>query len=421
MQAPTRVSLIQKWFARQGLSTKVGALLMFVVPLVSNVFWGTVVQGTEANIPNRVAVLVVTLIGLGLLHRMLFYYGRNIQLLDVIAATYAGLVLIEIGPNFTLGQISGPFRMLLCFYGVAYLLRRGGSIPRVATLAVVGIGGALVWLFILLPSTFADGRVAYIGTANTSARDLLAMFSVLYLIVINKRMFGATLRRVAGVEIVAIIALMLLTGSRQGIILGIAVIWLGTKAFRGGVDLRILLRRVFQILGGSVLLAGGLYALYVTTGAGIIGRMFELSLEGNMDRIVRYTIYYKYLTVNYNDLMIGGVNLEEMFQRDGQAVRVTGEKIAAPHNAFLEVGLTRGIIPLIFYAAFHVLLIVKIFKIHNAIGGPKTSSAALSIVISAFLIGMIANYFTQVSTCLSYLFYSILGLYINFERDACRQ
>jgi O-antigen ligase len=119
--------------------------------------------------------------------------------------------------------------------------------------------------------------------------------------------------------------------------------------------------------------------------------------------------------------MIGGVNLEEMFQRDGQAVRVTGEKIAAPHNAFLEVGLTRGIIPLIFYAAFHVLLIVKMFKIHNAIGGSKTSSAALSIVISAFLIGMIANYFTQVSTCLSYLFYSILGLYINFERDACRQ
>jgi hypothetical protein len=263
--------------------------------------------------------------------------------------------------------------------------------------------------------------MAYIGTANTSARDLLGMFSILYLIVINKRVFGATLRRVARLEIGAIIALVLLTGSRQGIILGIAVIWLGTKAFRGGVDLGILLRRVFQILGGVVLLGGGLYVLYVTTGAGIIGRMFELSLEENMGRIVRYAVYYKYITENYGDLMIGGVNLEEMFQQDGEAARVAGEKIAAPHNAFLEVGLTRGIIPLIFYATFHVLVIVKMFRIHNAIGGSKTSSAALSIVVSAFLIGMIANYFTQVSTCLSYLFYSIAGLYINFERDGDRQ
>lgn len=417
MQTIAEDTFLERWSQRRKLSTKVVVFVLFVVPLVSNVFWGTLSGGTQSNTPNRVVVLVVALIIGASIHESILYYTKRLKFIDLLIATYGGLVLFEVGVDFSVGQVSGPFRMLLCLYGVAFLLRWGGSIPDTARIAVAGIGVALIWLFVTLPSTIGQGRLAYTGTANTSARDLLGMFGILYLIVINRRILSGTLRRIASLGIVAVLVLMLLTGSRQGIVLGIAVIWLGKRVFEGGVSLRVLFRRTFQVLGGIVLFTTGLYVMYVTTELAIIGRIFELSLGENMSRVVRYTVYYEYLIQNYSDLLIGGVDLSEIFHRGGEPIRIAGEKLGAPHNAFLEVGLTRGIIPMAFYIFIHVILILNMFHIHNKIGGHKTSSVALSIALSAFMIGMVTNYFTQVSTCLSYLFYSISGLYLNMSRD----
>lgn len=410
-------SFTRCWLSRRGFSAKITVTLLFVVPLVSNAFWGTLVGGTGANIPNRAVVLLVTLISLASIHKLLFYYTRRLSQLDLLVGAYCGLVLLEVGTNFSVEQVSGPFRMVLCFYGAAYFLRRGGSILPAAHVAVVGFGVALMWLFVTLPSNYGGGRLAYIGTPNTSARDLLGMFSILYLIVINRGIFGETLRWIARLEIAAVLVLMLLTGSRQGIILGVGVVWLGTKLFKEGVNLRVLFRRSFKVLGGILILGVGLYVLYLTTELGFIRRMFKVSLEGNLDRVVRYLVYYEYLTENFNSMLIGGVDIGEMFQRDGEAMRVAGQKIAAPHNAFLEVGLVRGLIPLAFYAIFHFILILKVTRTHNRFTGSRTSGAAVSLILSAFLIGMVTNYFTQASSCLSYLFYSISGFYTNIERD----
>jgi hypothetical protein len=369
------------------------------------------------NIPNRAVILSVAVISLALLHKISYYYLKRISIVDLFVGSYCVLILFGLGENFSIQEISGPFRMVLCFYGVAYFLRWGGSILSVAHVAVAGIGVGLVWLLFISPSSFVGGRLAYVGTANTSARDLLGMFGILYFIITNRRIFSATLRRIARLEIAAILILMLLTGSRQGIILGIGAIWLGARIFKNEINLRVLFRRSLQVISGIVMLFAGLYILYVTTDLEVINRTFKVSLGGNLDRFVRYVIYYEYLVENFGNMLIGGVDIGEMFQQDGEAMRVAGEKIAAPHNAFLEVGLARGLIPLAFYALLHFLIIFKVVRVHNTFPASKTSSIAVSIILSSFAIAMFTNYFTQVSSCLAYLFYSISGLYINFERD----
>jgi hypothetical protein len=348
---------------------------------------------------------------------LLFYYAKKITLIDVLLVAYCGLVLIDVGTDFSIQEISGPSRMVLCFYGAAYFLRRGGSLLSAAHVAVVGIGLAQVWLFATLPAAFTGGRLAYVGTANTSARDLLAMFSILYLIVINRGVFSATLRRIARLQIVATLVLMLLTGSRQGIILGIGGVWIGAKLIKDGVDLWVVFRRSLQVLGGLAVLFTGLYVVYLATNIESVGRLFDLSIKGNLDRVVRYVIYYEFLVENSSEMLMGGVDIGEMFSEAGEVQRVAGVKVGAPHNSFLGVGLERGLIPLFFYASFHILTMIRVIDIHNRFSGSKTSGALVSIIFSAFIIGMFTNYFTQVSSCLAYIFYSASGLYINFGRD----
>jgi len=406
------------WTDRHSLITLVVVAILFIVPILGNILshYGIATTEDGSDLINRAAILLVLLIGLLGSYKYTYYYVNNIKIEDVILTAYVIFVLISMNGIVDVEAISGLVRMIACYYIVAYIMRKGGYINVISYLFIIFVGFFLLWLLVNLPALFdGNGRLAYTGTANTTARDLVALFSILYVVTINRRMFSPGVRSVAKLECAAILLFLIPTGSRQGLILGILYIILAKKLFTGFVDMADMLKRLLQFTAAGSILLAVLSVLIGLFGEDMFGRFAFLSIEENMDRVLRYEVYWKYINHNIGALMLDGVNIETLFGEE--MVRVRGVKIGAPHNMFLEVGLRHGIMAVTTYGLWHVFLFRRMFKVHNAIGGLKTSAAALAIASSAFIIGLVTNYFTQVSVPLGYLFYMIAGIYTNIARD----
>jgi len=88
----------------------------------------------------------------------------------------------------------------------------------------------------------------------------------------------------------------------------------------------------------------------------------------------------------------------------------------APHNAILNILITKGLFASITFALFNISIVYKSLKVHYNRSKMRTSALIVSSIVSIFVLGLVSNFLNLSATGLAYIFYSASGVYINATR-----
>jgi len=214
----------------------------------------------------------------------------------------------------------------------------------------------------------------------------------------------------------------LLTGSRQAVV-GLLIIipgsWLLTSRNYQRISIQSLRRWYLYIFGAL------LFALLVWMGLGmpdvLSGRVLDLSeysLEANQGRTLQWVYYGKYILENWSTLIFNGFDSALVHRGN---MRIDNIMLTAPHNIVLAVVVQSGLLATLFYLLWHIILVRTMLRIHQLLNSPALSALAIATAFAAIFVGMVDNYFLEVSSPLSYLLYTIVGFYCNLDRVRRRE
>ena len=392
-------------------------VILLFGPILDNVLGAMNVNLlAEGSLLNRLSVVLTAVLCLPKVFEAAAYHWRRLRKVDVALLGYVVLHLIGTVGGIGIEDVSNLVRLLLCFYLVAYVLRRSRGVIRMSKAVVVGVAVYQLWLLLMLPALMQAGRLAYAagGHANILARDLVALFILLVIITQMKEVFGRQLRRIAMIELVGIVLFLFLTGSRQGLILGVFASLAFRDLARGRIDLWRTVKRLVSAVAVALVGFAVLIVIVQYAGGEQSSRFLSLPFDENAERLVRYQVYGLYAYNNFGTLLFEGVNIAELF---GDVERYEGVKLGAPHNMFLNVAVERGIAASVAYGVVHFFLIREVIPVHNASDG-TWSSLFVAALGSIFLIAQVSNFMPQVSDPLAYFYYAVAGMYVNAVRDS---
>jgi len=132
----------------------------------------------------------------------------------------------------------------------------------------------------------------------------------------------------------------------------------------------------------------------------------------------------RYLTyATYIELLLTQFNTQYYFNGiDSQTIEMyfLGNDLKhpiyqVPHNSLLIILVKSGLFSMLAYLSLHLVLIIKMIKIHQSYFNSKLSSFTISSAISCFIIGLVENSFVEVSLLYSYYFYAVAAIYTYVE------
>lgn len=390
------------------LDSKIGFSIMFLVLSLYSISMILAARGEydpSENILNRVILITIIFVGLFKLRRMAFYYLKHILILDFILFSFVIAYVYGV-ESFDILSMSPLVRLVVFFYAVPYLMRRL-TVTRIRLNIVMGMLIIVALMSYMSIKMVNADRLNFGGSGTDAAEFYLSISYIglaIYLFCGNKKNLHCV-QFIAVIVVFSVLPLVIFTGSRQGVIGVIFLLAISTLA-------KLNMKEVLSAKTVAILLVLPFMALFLNyfSTRFDIQRLFS---TGSPGRLARYQYFIDALENGmWQGFFFRGMDMpHDKFLYDSVWID------SALHNVYLVYAAQVGILSAALICIFHLVcfrIVVKLYK--NGYSSP-VFNASVAMAALAYFIGQIENYLFFVSSLLAYIFYILLGLFVNIYRN----